>query len=178
VPTKKRRDEGPHRGNGPSDPTTRIIHALRRLTRALDIHSRRLAAEKDVTSVQLFCMKMLAHDGVDTATEVARKVHLSPSTVVGVLDRLEAKGMIERARDREDRRVVRVVLTRKGRDLIKKTPDPVEDLLRRQSNEVAPGETGRLADAIERLVAALGAEEIDASTPYGELGVEDQSLGK
>jgi DNA-binding MarR family transcriptional regulator len=153
----------------PTDSSIRILHALRRLMRLLDIHSRRLATEKDVTSAQLFAMKMLAVEGVDTATEVARRVHLSPSTVVGILDRLEEKRLVERRRDQTDRRVVRLSLTREGSRLIRETPHPVQDLLAESKNGMSEEEERRIAEALEALVAHLGGDEVDGATPYGEL---------
>ena len=152
----------------------RILQALRRLMRALDINSRRLAAETGLTSGQLSCMKLLSQDDVDTATAVARGVHLSPSTVVGIFDRLEEKRLIERVRDKKDRRVVRVTLTTEGRRLVRETPHPVTDLLEREGNGLSRDESARIADALESLVKVLGATELDGSTPYGELVDEER----
>jgi DNA-binding MarR family transcriptional regulator len=161
-------------GNGPerdrrAESGVRILHALRRLMRLLDIQSRRLAAEKHVTSAQLFAMKMLDIDEVDTATEVARRVHLSPSTVVGILDRLEEKGLVERRRDHADRRVVRISLTADGSKLIRETPHPVQDLLAERHGGMSAEEERRIADALEALVIHLGGDGVDGVTPYGEL---------
>ncbi|MBN1460560.1 MAG: MarR family transcriptional regulator, partial [Armatimonadetes bacterium] len=154
---ERNRDNGSGQAGGGTDPRRRILVALRRVGRVLDIHSRRLAAESNVTSVQLFTLKMLSLDGVDTATEVARRVHLSPSTVVGILDRLEEKDYIERRRDTMDRRVVRVTLTPAGREVIRITPHPVEDLLGREFEGLTDPDAERVAEAMEMLVRALGA---------------------
>jgi DNA-binding MarR family transcriptional regulator len=159
----------------PQESGVRILHALRRIMRLLDIHSRRLAAEKDVTSAQLFAMKMLATEGVDTATEVARRVHLSPSTVVGILDRLEEKKLILRRRDQADRRVVRVKLTEMGSRLIRETPHPIQDLLAERHNDMSPQEERRIAEALEALVSHLGGDDIDRATPHGELAGPDEA---
>ena len=53
-----------------------------------------------------------------TPSWIAQHVQVSPSTVIGILDRLEAKGLIQRERDREDRRLVQVSLTEPGRGLV------------------------------------------------------------
>lgn len=173
MPAKKKTGSSAPKRRPRTEADLRIIHALRQLARVLDIHSRRLAAKKHVTSAQLFCMRMLATDGVDTATEVARKVHLSPSTVVGILDRLEEKDLIERRRDTRDRRVVRITLTGSGRELLERTPHPVQDLLAKQKDGLSVAEADRIADSLEDLVRLLGAEDVDATTPYGELGAND-----
>lgn len=178
MPEKnQKREQGgrpPRAPDAGSGTERRILHALRRLSRALDIHSRKLAAEKNVTSAQLFSMKMLAIDNVDTATEVAKRVHLSPSTVVGILDRLEEKELIERRRDTQDRRVVRLRLTRKGRDVVDSTPHPIEDLLTQERNGMTETEAREVADCLEKLVGILGARDLDAETPYGQKPCHDR----
>jgi len=152
-----------------TDSHDRILHSLRRIARALDISSHKLAAKKGVTSVQLLCLSTLAAGAADTATAVAQLMHLSPSAVVGILDRLQAKGLVERKRDAEDRRVVRVVLTRKGRSIVGKTQHPIQNLLESRGKNLSKAETKQIADTLDRLVEVLGAEDIDGETPYGKL---------
>ncbi len=160
----------PPRGDHPlSKPDLRILHALRRLVRILDINSRRLARVRGVTSVQLFCLNTMALDGADTATGIAAKVHLSSSTVVGILDRLEGGKLITRGRDTEDRRIVRVNLTDAGREVVLTTPHPVQDLLERKFNGLTREKANRIATSLEHLVDMLDGEEVDAEGPLGEL---------
>jgi DNA-binding MarR family transcriptional regulator len=160
-----------------TEPDVRIVHALRRLVRALEINSRRLAAETGVTSAQLSCMKMLDLEDVDTATEVARRVHLSPSTVVGILDRLEDRKYITRQRDGRDRRVVRVKLTKEGKALVRKTPHPVRNLLELQRNGLTESDANRIADSLEKLVGVLGATELEVDSPYSDLSEDGETNG-
>jgi len=173
VPSKRQTGDHPPGSRELTAPDVRIVHALRRLLRALEINSRRLAAETGVTSAQLSCMKMLDLPDVDTATEVARRVHLSPSTVVGILDRLEDRKYITRKRDGRDRRVVRVTLTREGKTLVRKTPHPVRNLLELQHNGLTEADAGHIADALEKLVGVLGATEFEVDSPYADLSDDD-----
>lgn len=50
-----------------------------------------------------------------TATEVANELHLTPGTLTSTIDRLVKKGYVERIRGLDDRRVIRLGLTKKGR---------------------------------------------------------------
>ena len=61
---------------------------------------------------QLMCLRTVIANGPLTATAISREIHVSPSTVVGILDRLEDKGLIRRERGREDRRIVFVTATK------------------------------------------------------------------
>ena len=50
-----------------------------------------------------------------TASEVARKLHLTPGTLTTAVDRLVKKGYVRRIRGEDDRRIIRLGLTKKGR---------------------------------------------------------------
>lgn len=50
-------------------------------------------------------------------SEVARRTGLAKTTLTSMLDRMEERGFLERAADRQDRRQLRIVLTPKARAL-------------------------------------------------------------
>lgn len=58
-------------------------------------------------------------DGM-TCKDLSEKTLVTKGTLTGVLDRLEAKGIIERIPSREDRRAIIIKLTQKGDDLFRK----------------------------------------------------------
>lgn len=58
-----------------------------------------------------------------TPVEVADALLSSPSGMTGKLDRLEDQGLLERTRDKTDRRTVRLTLTSEGRDFADRTFD-------------------------------------------------------
>ena len=65
-----------------------------------------------------------------------------PSTVTGIADRLEAKGLAERRRDSRDHRVIHMALTEKGSAVLAETPPParlrvVEELSHKPAEELA-----------------------------------------
>jgi DNA-binding MarR family transcriptional regulator len=177
VPKKKQASERSPTAHESTEPDVRIMHALRRPVRALEVNSRRLASETGVTSAQLSCMKMLLLKDVDTATEIARRVHLSPSTVVGILDRLEDRNYITRQRYGRDRRVVRVNLTKEGTALVRRTPHPVRNLLEHQQNGLTQADASGIADALERLVGVLGATDYEVDSPYADLSEDGEAGG-
>src|SRR4051812_35838032 len=55
-----------------------------------------------------------AFDGRATMSEIARLTYQSAATVTGIVDRLTDAGLVERERDREDRRVIYVRTTQAG----------------------------------------------------------------
>lgn len=67
---------------------------------------------------------LLEEDGL-TIGGLSQKRALDPPTMTGIVKRLEQVGLVERVHDREDRRVVRVFLTREGHELMEFLPDAV-----------------------------------------------------
>ncbi len=143
----------------------RILNALRRLIRAADMDSRRLAEESDVTGPQLLCLMAIVDHGPITATEIARHVHVSASTVIGILDRLEQKGLAQRERDDEDRRLVHVEATPDGRALVARTPYPLQSALSEAFRNLSAEEQESMAATMERLVSLVGADALDDEPP-------------
>ncbi|HZS39884.1 MAG TPA: MarR family transcriptional regulator [Polyangia bacterium] len=114
--------------------------------------SRRLskdeAARYGVTPTQLSVIKLLHEIGDLSLGTLSREIRAHNSTVTGIVDRMEAAGMVERARSEEDRRVWIIRLTAQGRKVAERA-------------KVSPWETLRhalaslpLADQ-ERLTAIL-----------------------
>ena len=139
----------------------RILDCIRQIIRAADIDSHRLAAVHHITAPQLVSLMAIVEGGSVTSVDIARRVHLSPSTIVGVLDRLESKGLIQRERDVEDRRLVHITPTREGRLLASKTPFPLQFSLERALRQLSEREREDIAQTMERLVKLMGATEID-----------------
>jgi DNA-binding MarR family transcriptional regulator len=79
----------------------------------------------DLTSVQYAAMEAIASQpGID-ATRLSDLIAFDKATLGGVLDRLEAKGLIARQPSRQDRRVKSVTLTEPGATLLESVGDRV-----------------------------------------------------
>jgi DNA-binding MarR family transcriptional regulator len=153
-----------------------ILRSLRRIMRATDVQSRRLAAEHHITGPQVICLQTLADDGPMTATALAKLVHLSNSTVVGILDRLEQKDLIARHRSTTDRRQVLVHATDAGRELLGRVPSPLQQRLASGLERLPVREQVELATAIERICELLEVPD-DGAAPLLETQPIEHSLG-
>jgi DNA-binding MarR family transcriptional regulator len=150
-----------------------VLQSLRRIIRAVELYSRRLKAEHDLTAPQLVCLLTVAEGGDTTASRLSARMHVSPSTVVGILDRLEARDLIARERDATDRRVVRVSVTSKGRRLARGAPSPLQDNLAQALAQLPDGEQATIADSLRRIVDLMEARELDASPILKTGGIDD-----
>ncbi|MBU2502650.1 MAG: MarR family transcriptional regulator [bacterium] len=132
-----------------------IFRSLRRIMRAVDIHSRKLSAEFMVTGPQLLCLQTLHDDGPLTTSALAKLIHLSNSTVVGILDRLEQKEWIVRQRGSGDRRVVLVDITASGEKFLAEAPGLLQDRLAQGLRRLPEREQLVIAQSLETIVDLL-----------------------
>ncbi|NIM18684.1 MAG: MarR family transcriptional regulator [Candidatus Latescibacteria bacterium] len=146
-----------------------ILQALRRIIRAVDIHSQKLKSTHQITGPQLICLIAIVEHGPLSIGQIAQHIHLSPSTVVGVLDRLESKGLVLRLRDTKDRRVVNVRATPSGIQIVQKAPSPLHEGLANALKNLPDIEQSTIALALERIVDLMEVRHIEA-TPILETG--------
>lgn len=146
----------------------RILQSLRRIIRAIETHSQALNQQHQVTGPQLACLLALRTEGL-TTTKLAQTVYLSPSTVVGIVDRLIDKGLVSRERGRQDRRQVLVALTESGAALIASAPSPLQQTLAAGLRQLPQAEQVGITQALETVVELMNARHIDAA-PVLETG--------
>jgi DNA-binding MarR family transcriptional regulator len=147
----------------------RVMQALRRIIRAVDVHSRKLSAQHDITGPQLVCLLAVEEQGPLSVSALAREVHLSSSTVIGILDRLAAKDLVVKERDPGDRRLVRVFLTGAGRELTAQAPSPLQDTFAEAMGNLPAGQQATIAGSLERIVELMEVRDLDAA-PFLETG--------
>jgi len=87
-----------------------IVNRFRALRRGMLRGSRREIARSGLTGAQLTVVSLLGNRGPMTLTELSRELELGHSTVSGIVDRLQAKGVVERQPHPTDRRYTRVSL--------------------------------------------------------------------
>jgi DNA-binding MarR family transcriptional regulator len=105
----------------------------------------------------------IAASGPVTTSELARGVYLSPSTIVGIVDRLEREGFVARERGKLDRRVVSLSITEQGRNFLRRAPSPLQDLFAERLQELSHDEQVNIAAVIEKVAELMGAERINAA---------------
>jgi len=125
-----------------------------KLSRAADSFGARLAqhgALADLTVSQFGVLESLYHLGPMRQSEIGAKLLRSGSNITLVVDNLERDGLVRRARDRDDRRVVNVSLTDAGRELIEGIfPAHVEAIVEEMA-VLAPEEQAELGRLCKKL---------------------------
>jgi DNA-binding MarR family transcriptional regulator len=139
-----------------------VITAIRRLIRAVDLHSRTLAASYGLTGPQALILKALQDKSLP-AGELASSVSLSQGTVTDILKRLEQRGLIKRIRDTLDRRRVLVEITDGGLALLEQSPPLLQENFAQKFNSLQDWEQTQLLASLQRIAAMMDAEDIDAA---------------
>lgn len=97
----------------------------------LQMVSKRMRTELGLTGPQRLVVRIVGRRPGISAGEVARVLHVHPSTLTGVLRRLQAAGTLERAEDPTDARRALLKLTSKGRQIDEIRTGTVESVVRR-----------------------------------------------
>jgi MarR family transcriptional regulator, organic hydroperoxide resistance regulator len=108
----------------------RIVQSLRRIVWAIDVHSRALSREYELTWPQLAALRELERLGQSQIGQLAAEMHIGAPTVTGIVDRLVRDGLVKRHRETVDRRKVLVGLTAKGKKLLARKPSLLNEHLR------------------------------------------------
>ena len=75
-----------------------------------------IAADLGLSAAQCDVLRRLDENAPTAMCRIAEALDCDPSNVTGIVDRLEARGLVERRADPEDRRVRKLVLTERGRE--------------------------------------------------------------
>lgn len=149
-----------------------VLKALRKISRAVDLHSRQIDRQVGLTLPQLVVLGCARDLGEVTSRAISEEAELSPATVVGILDKLEAKGLVERYRSRIDRRIVHTRLTEKGAATLAAAPPPLGHAFEQAFLKHPPETRAQTIDALNRVANfAL----VDAEDPLIEIDVKDVS---
>ena len=142
----------------------RILKALRRIMHAVDCHSRKLNDTFNITAPQLLCLYALVRDGIQTQSELVRRINLGGSTVNGIVDRLEAKGLVCRKRSSTDRRRVILAVTEAGNAITHEAPALLQTHFSESLRALPDLEQATIALSLERIVDLMQ-EQVEEFEP-------------
>jgi len=154
-----------------------ILDNLRRVFRVVHRYSKRAEKVGGLTGPQVWAMKVIAEYAPIRVTDLSRRMYLHPSTVVGILDRLEQQAQVARTRSEKDHRVVTVALTAKGRETVSKVPRIAQGLLLSGLKGLSDSELSTVSEGLRMMVGILGVEGIppplllspEVNVPEGKL---------
>jgi MarR family transcriptional regulator, organic hydroperoxide resistance regulator len=137
-----------------------IVDNIRRVFQVINEQSKRVKRQTGLTSPQLWTIKAIADAENINVKDLAHRIYLHPVTVVGILDRLEEKGFVVRSRSKEDRRVVGLRLTNKGKQLVANSPEVVQGMLVSGLEKLTKRQLEVIDNGLAELVKMLGIEAL------------------
>lgn len=142
-----------------------IIIKIRRIVRSINLESKKVQKDYGVSIPQILCLEYLKNAPNYQATQKSIRDHmkLNSSTITGIISRLEKKGMLARLPKSGDRRVTTITLTSIGDELLKQTPDLLQQRLAVKLKKVSEEELEKISASLEFLVEMLEIEDVDAS---------------
>jgi DNA-binding MarR family transcriptional regulator len=140
-----------------------ILLSVRKIMRAIDMHSSFLARQYGLTSPQLICMKRLSEDKEMNPGGLAKAVHLSHATVTGIISRLEIKGLVQRSRSTADGRSYLIRLTDAGASMIQSSPSMLQEQFMLELSKLADWEKTMILSSLQRITSILDVESIEAA---------------
>ena len=140
-----------------------VIVALRRITRAIDLHSRELMQQIGLTAPQLAALQAIERLAPITVGALARSIHLSQATLTGILNRLETRELATRTRSGKDKRTVVVQLSPNGQRVLESAPSLLQDKFHRELLKLKQWEQTQMLASLQRIASMMDADEIDAS---------------
>lgn len=104
------RVSAPRRGSG-----FPLVLDLQRATHAVGLRLEAELADLGLSQGEAYVLALLGAGEARTVGDLQRGLRHRPSTLTGILDRLERRGLLARQLNQEDRRSLLVTLTRSGR---------------------------------------------------------------
>jgi len=122
---------------------------------ALQSMSKRMEASLGVTGPQRLVIRIVGRFPGISAGELASVLHIHPSTLTGILKRLESRGIIGRKPDPDDARRALFELSGRGREIDGLKVGTVEAIVRRSLAKLPPRKVAAARDVLGHLALAL-----------------------
>lgn len=145
--------------------TTEILIKIRQIVRSINLESKKIQKEYGVSIPQILCLNYLRESANYQASqgEIRQFLHLNASTASGIINRLEAKGLLARLPKSGDKRVVTIALTSKGDKLLHQIPALLHEQLSDKLQKLDSRTLEQTQKSLELLVTLLEIKEIETS---------------
>jgi DNA-binding MarR family transcriptional regulator len=140
-----------------------VMQSLRRIFKAIQDYSYAVSNQFGITGPQLWVLKTISQNEILNLSELGKRMCHHPSTMTGLIDRLEKKGYVERDRGREDRRIVKLSLTPKGKELVRRAPNPIQGKMIYGLRKLRKGELHSIYRSVQKLVEVMEAQDAKAT---------------
>lgn len=129
-----------------------VLKQFRVLLRTIDNHYRRVERRSGLGGAQVWALSEVAQAGGISVSELSQRLAIQVSTASNLVRKLEAMGLVTRARERSDQRIVRITATAKGRRKLGQAPKPRAGLLQEALLATRDADLAVLHKQLDRLM--------------------------
>jgi DNA-binding MarR family transcriptional regulator len=152
---------------GAIDPAHKVLRRFRVVFNAVKAHFRAVETQAGVSGAQLWALSVIAEQPGVGVKDLARAMDVHQSTASNLLRALQESGMVDSAREGEDRRAVQLYLTPRGHKVLAKAPGPFEGILPDALQKLDEKTLERLDRDLAKLIQLLGADSRGKNVPLG-----------
>ena len=138
-----------------------VVYLIRKIMQGSQQYTKKLNKRFNVSTPQLASLLALNNDGPLSPSQIAKKIMVQSSTVTGIIDRLEQKGLVERTRNSPDRRIITVCITESGRKLVDNAPPPVQMKIVNGMRRLKDEERKEIISSLTRLAEMIDAQDVE-----------------
>lgn len=120
---------------------------------------KKLSLLMDYSKNEVLTILFMYRKKVSNVSEIAEYIEAPLNTATGVINRLEKKNIVERRRDSEDKRVVKIILTENGEQLCSHERDVIASYVRKIMAVLDDEEKAASVGIINKIIKALGNDE-------------------
>lgn len=145
--------------------STEILIKIRKIVRAINLESKKIQKEHGVSIPQVLCLSYLkkSTNYQATQTEIKEFLNLNSSTVSGIINRLENKGLLARLPKSGDKRKVHIALTSKGDSILHEIPALLHNQLTQKIENLSSSKIKEIEISLDQLIDILEISEVEAS---------------
>ncbi len=132
--------------------TRKIMDLIRIIVRSLRLSTKEYEQSCGLNGAQIFLMQQIPASGGISVNDLAERTYTHQSTVSQLLTRLTALGLVSRSRSKEDRRRQNIVLSSKGKKVLKDTPRTAQEELAAAIQELSFAKRRSLEKILKEVV--------------------------
>lgn len=145
------------------DMVDEVLVALKRIIRAIELHSKKLVNQYGITGPQAFVLKRIIYYKQVPSGILARDVNLSHATVTSILDRLEKQKYIVRIPSNEDKRKILIEATPAAIKMFKNAPPLLQEEFISAFTRLESWEQTAMLSTLQRMATMMDAKNIKVS---------------
>ncbi len=134
----------------------RMIELLPQLVRGFARREHNYLSRGKITLPQLWTLELLtSYPSGCPMNELARLLDISRPAATGLIDRLLTQNLVQRTDDVQDRRIVRVTITSKGRRILAAIWEQKRQMVTQVFGQISPKDRSQYLSTLEQVVAIL-----------------------